>query len=246
MNDAAKKAAIYETADKKHTETVNTLVKSRKDVSDQRTVVDQAKKALEVEEQKLKDLLHVVDNNKALEQSARWNAEEAANNYKNAKAKAISKDNDLHREIEHAKHAELYHKAALKAVQEEKKKIAAAEAEKEVKVNAAQNAPLSGADKTKKEHPAVDTTTAADTTAAAAVCKNCDTLPASFTQDTPDASCADCDGWAADNRCHEADYQPFMHKYCAKSCGVGACKGQDIPAAAQPKGSAKTAAVHPL
>ena len=48
----------------------------------------------------------------------------------------------------------------------------------------------------------------------------------------------------------QAEFKEFMHKNCAKSCGVGACKASDIPAAAKPATTAaaepaKTAAAEP-
>merc|ERR1712100_605844 len=55
-------------------------------------------------------------------------------------------------------------------------------------------------------------------------CKNCDTLSPEEQAQNPQASCADCDGWAAEGQCHQAEFKEFMHKNCAKSCGVGACK----------------------
>ena len=252
MQIAAKDAAIFADANKHHQDTVHLLKEARKNVAFQETVVEKAKKALENEEKKLKDLKAKADDARQVEESAKISAEQAGDHYVDAKTKAITADKELNEEQLKVQRQEELKKAVEKTTQEELKHFAEEDASKAAAAEAHQHGLDAGkkADvppkveehkeehkEHKEEHKKPE-------------CKNCDTLSPEEQAQNPQASCADCDGWAAEGQCHQAEFKEFMHKNCAKSCGVGACKASDIPAAAKPATTAaaepaKTAAAEP-
>merc|ERR1719453_975287 len=237
MQIAAKDAAIFADANKHHQDTVHLLKEARKNVAFQETVVEKAKKALENEEKKLKDLKAKAGDARQVEESAKISAEQAGDHYVDAKTKAITADKELNGEQLKVQRQEELKKAVEKTTQEELKHFAEEDASKAAAAEAHQHGLDAGkkadvppkVEEHKEDHKKPE-------------CKNCDTLSPEEQAQNPQASCADCDGWAAEGQCHQAEFKEFMHKNCAKSCGVGACKASDIPTAAKP---ATTAAAEP-
>jgi len=239
MQEAAKDAAIFSSANTHRIKMVHELTAARKQVADQEQVVAQAKKAVADEETKLAQIKSKADEAERREQSAKMSATNAGDHYTTDKTAAIKADKAYEENVLKEKRQAELKKVLETDVKNTLNKFAQDDARKAAEANAKQAA-AGGATKAKdaKVPPAMEAKKAVEETKAP-VCKNCDALDADEQKQNPNATCKDCDGWAAEGQCTDAKYKEFMHKNCPKSCGVGACKAADIPAAAKPT------AVHP-
>jgi len=221
FNQAAAKAADYKEKAHEDDLAIMKVKQARITEQEQEKVVEEAKKTLAAEEQKLKMDHQMVLNAESDEQHAKYTAEWAGQQYTQAKTTAIADDNRL-KEQEHETMQEQHYREVARAavVAEAEREAAAAQA-----AAAAANPPVAPVKvvpaatvvEPVAQGSAANTTDVKTTPAKTVTCQDCTTLPPMYSNQG--GSCSDCPTWASEGMCTKPSFKLFMSHYCAASCG---------------------------